>query len=55
MGFRMVDLGTLFKVTGVVYLFSLLGRFPHDILRKNKAGLFKFGMLFTSLKDRMGL
>ena len=46
----MVDLDPLFKVAGAVDLFSILGRFPLDILRKNKAGVFKLGMLIHHLK-----
>ena len=39
----MVDLDPVFKVTGAVDLFSILGRFPQDILRNSKAVLFNFG------------
>ena len=46
----MVDHDPLFKVAVAVDLFSMLGRFPNDILRKNKAGLVKSGMLIYHLK-----
>ena len=54
-GLHMVDLGPLFKVTGAVDLFSVLGRFPHDILRMNEAGLLKFGLQVHHLRGPHGI
>ena len=52
MGLQMVDLDPLFKGTGAVDRFSILGRFPHNILRKNETGLFKFGVQVHHLKGK---
>ena len=55
MGLQMVDLGPLFRVTGAVDRFSILGRFRNDIFCKNEAGLLKFGVQVHHLRGLHGI
>ena len=50
----MVDLDPFFKVTWAIDRILRL-RFPHDILRKNEAGLFKLVCKYIPLGASMGL